>query len=350
VCSSDLNEYFRTYTEASGAWDIITDNGPVLTFNTYNDIFTLYSDPALPGQSEGDGKGLEGDYEFIIMKKTSDEVTLRGKKHGTTIMLRKMEDNKAWIDYFNQLATMDKFLFGATYPQQYLSMGDSTYTVSNGTKHIFSMLAPGGDPVFDTEYVSFLVTDYGIRLAQSLKKNKLSVQRFILNDTKSALIDAEGSSVTITAEKIGIYAEKTNSKYFAVKDELSGKFLEIFNKMADQFAAQYNGNRNLVSFGFTKKTTGFCFLLKAGSNEAAFTVPYSVDNDKITISTFDGNNMVTTDMDNNARLFYAAIPSIKEVLALIQGTYDLSSDERFSLNSIKYTKTGSPADYLIVRR
>jgi hypothetical protein len=55
-------------------------------------------------------------------------------------------------------------------------------------------------------------------------------------------------------------------------------------------------------------------------------------------------------MDNNASLFYAAVFSIKEILNTIQGTYDLTSEAPFVLNTIKYTKRGTETDYLIVKR
>ena len=55
----------NVYKEETSAFDIIADDGPVLTFNTYNSLFHYYSDPQ-PGL-EGEvnlGTGSGGDYEF----------------------------------------------------------------------------------------------------------------------------------------------------------------------------------------------------------------------------------------------------------------------------------------------
>ena len=42
------NKYTPVYTTEKSAFDVIGDNGPVLTFNTYNKVFHLFSDPKDP--------------------------------------------------------------------------------------------------------------------------------------------------------------------------------------------------------------------------------------------------------------------------------------------------------------
>ena len=44
-------------------YDIISDMGPVLTFNTYNAILHYFTEPK--GSSDVDG--MAGDYEFVFM-------------------------------------------------------------------------------------------------------------------------------------------------------------------------------------------------------------------------------------------------------------------------------------------
>ena len=72
----------------SSAWEVITDMGPVLTFNTYNNCFGRFTDPyddhiLTPGiYDDESGKGLQGDYEFVMVDvpEGGDHIMLKGKK------------------------------------------------------------------------------------------------------------------------------------------------------------------------------------------------------------------------------------------------------------------------------
>lgn len=342
------NQYTPVYTTETSVYDIVGDTGPVLTFDSYNKVFHLFSNPVDPNGGNV-GNGLKGDYEFIVLNISPDNViTLKGKKRGTTILMRPLAQGQDWKGYFDVLDKMDTTLFGALYPQLLLQISDNKYILSNGYTHIFNAKLDGGDPLDVGSNLPFIITDYGIRLGSPFIQNEDSTQQFALNEGKTALVDVKDASITITPEPISSFINKSSSKYYASQDDLKGAFLSTFNKMAIEFNTQYGGRRDLTAIGFRKDNDKFNFLLRAASNEAIFTIPYTFSSGKITINTFDGNNMASTDMDNNASLFYTAIPSIKEMLTLIQGTYDLSSDYPFSYNTIKYTKNNN--DYLVVKR
>ena len=67
-----------TLTESS-LYSVKADMGPTLNFDSYNSVLHYFSDPAL-SVGAGVGAGLEGDYEFIIVSHTDDEIILKGKK------------------------------------------------------------------------------------------------------------------------------------------------------------------------------------------------------------------------------------------------------------------------------
>ncbi|MFZ4726916.1 MAG: DUF4302 domain-containing protein, partial [Paludibacter sp.] len=69
----------------SSLYQLIADNGPVLTFNSYNNILHTFSNPQNPN-----GYGLEGDYEFMILKSSENELELKGKKRGVKIIMTKI--------------------------------------------------------------------------------------------------------------------------------------------------------------------------------------------------------------------------------------------------------------------
>ena len=59
----------------SSSYDVISDRGPVITFNTYNMIMHYLASPSMSNV-----EGEQGDYEFVITKTTQDSIYVKGKK------------------------------------------------------------------------------------------------------------------------------------------------------------------------------------------------------------------------------------------------------------------------------
>ena len=95
------------FKQERSLWDIVSDNGTVLSFNSYNSLFHIFSDPAditgpyQPTNPDQDDKpidetgfGHEGDYEFQIMSESDpNTVRLLGKKRNYNIYLRKLDES-----------------------------------------------------------------------------------------------------------------------------------------------------------------------------------------------------------------------------------------------------------------
>lgn len=78
--------------------------GPVLTFDTYNEIFHTFSDPNSSKSGLGDnGVGMGGDFEFLILKSTQDSVILKGKKTGNRIIMTPIPSETDWESYVEEL-------------------------------------------------------------------------------------------------------------------------------------------------------------------------------------------------------------------------------------------------------
>ena len=76
----------------SSSWQVITDMGPVLSFNTYNKCLGVFSDPTdIPATTskydDEKGKGYRGDYEFVMVDvpQGGDHILLKGKRNADSI-------------------------------------------------------------------------------------------------------------------------------------------------------------------------------------------------------------------------------------------------------------------------
>lgn len=89
-------------TTITSDYDVVDDEGPVLTFNTYNAFMHYFAEPA-----QDNVEGLQGDYEFRIMKVTTDTLYLKGKKWGNQMILTRIPENIAWKSYMQSLTAMN---------------------------------------------------------------------------------------------------------------------------------------------------------------------------------------------------------------------------------------------------
>ena len=124
----------NVYREATSMWQVITDDGPVLSFNTWNDNLHQFSQPEdIPfttgsGNNE-QGTGVGGDYEFIITSYSEDgkEIYLKGKKRGIYDRLLQLPDTTTLQSYVEDLEGFSNKIFvdGAPNPQYLMLNGDS---------------------------------------------------------------------------------------------------------------------------------------------------------------------------------------------------------------------------------
>lgn len=63
-------------------YKLVADDGPVLTFDTYNDAIHAFATP-----SPNYYQAYDGDFEFIIMEATPQKVTLKGKRSGNIMYM-----------------------------------------------------------------------------------------------------------------------------------------------------------------------------------------------------------------------------------------------------------------------
>jgi len=103
---NDLTTKNKLMTDSNSIWVVTYDYGPILSFNTFNNVLHAWSDP------EPDGDGLLGDYEFLILRAEPEQVILKGKKHSGYTILRPMPADMEEEEYFDACNAMFSKYFG----------------------------------------------------------------------------------------------------------------------------------------------------------------------------------------------------------------------------------------------
>lgn len=187
--SSTVTAYFELSEDLSEAveslYQLISDDGPVLSFDTYNMFLHFFSNPSMDMPD-----GFEGDYEFILMGISDDqnEIKLKGKKTGNGMILKRLTESPE--SYLAKVVAMEE---QAAAPAYSLTVGDQLMDCSlNG--NILAFQYSGSDDQIKSGRIAFCYTDTGILLYEALELNGVSVREFTYKDEQLVAI---GGSATI---------------------------------------------------------------------------------------------------------------------------------------------------------
>lgn len=84
--TSDINS-----DEIRSTFDIIPESGAVLTFNGYNKVIHMFSEPGADSGIGPADSGMQGDFEFVIIEATEEQIILKGKKSGNIMYMVPIE-------------------------------------------------------------------------------------------------------------------------------------------------------------------------------------------------------------------------------------------------------------------
>ncbi len=326
-----VNKYVPVFKPETGYWQVINDMGPVLSFDSYNNAFHIFADPIDPATGVADGKGLEGDYEFLIGKQTQDEIILKGKKHGGRSLLKRLAEGQDWKGYFDILGEMNNTLFGGYADSKLKLMIDNELnsTLSNGSAHVFTVVPKGGTEIDNGYTLPFIVTDYGLRLATPMESGEKEIQTFRLSDDKNKLIstDAGVNAEIIAQGGADVFSNIINARKYMI-------FNTAENMMSSSVKAEYDkintaltaAGRRLEYIGFTNhRDWGVSLAMmsssRTGSRVEGF-IGYTltqINEEEVTLK-FNG---FTGKFDLGGQTYYN-LYTAKGLVELLEGDYTLS--------------------------
>ena len=143
-------------------YKLTTDDGPILSFDSYNRVIHHFSTPSGTGTNaigqSGHYQGLGGDFEFMVLKATRDTVLLQGKRGGVEMLMLPLdkEPSEAITNIINTGRDM--------YVSSFVSEEEMMKVELDLDKRYFSMYINEGDDDVLIAEVPFLFTENGIRL------------------------------------------------------------------------------------------------------------------------------------------------------------------------------------------
>jgi hypothetical protein len=121
------SEIAETDTIYHSSYDIISNQGPVLTFDTFNPVMHFFGSP-----SSSSLDGFQGDYEFVIMSASADSVVLKGKKWKNKMVMTPMPEKTEWKSYLDSIITIQS---ENSFPEYVCTIGGKETKLSFSENH-----------------------------------------------------------------------------------------------------------------------------------------------------------------------------------------------------------------------
>lgn len=351
---SGKNDYVNdgAFTSEVSLWEIVSDYGPVLTFNTYNTVFHEFSSP----QSDGTGHG--GDYEFIILSAEDNTAKLRGKKTGIEIIMTHLDTNTDDAAYFNEV---DNAWAQFTSKNPYIIM-----TSASGLKYICQLhyymywyfYPETGNEIDNLEHMNAIITANTLRFMEPLdfmteyEPDQVAAQNFELQPDGSYLCVEDGKT-RITAPNLAYVFMQFNTTRDMPEDGMTGDFATVYQEIKSQTASNSNFRQlKFLQLKFNKTVVAedgseryrYDFYFETNRRKGSIRIYIDKVDDNTVKFAFDPTESDVFDT-NNAKNFYNNFSSVQDFIGLLtQGEYKITSESVLNPNPMVLTSSTNPSN------
>ena len=314
----------KILTDTASTWAVKSDYGPILTFDTYNDVFHAFSDP------KEDGAGHLGDYEFLILKATPELVILKGKKHSAYTIMRPMK-NTDLPAYFAACEKMQTNLFGNNNIVT-LTQGNEKMYLYKGADGQFQSAAYGSPLVAEAAtYHPVCTTEDGIIVSTGFGED-VHDHIFIYDSIKGELTSEGGAVMNAGNLNVLFGAYFTDNALGWSVDPVGQASVDSLLAAVNVAMNNTSAKMKVMGYGYKQSLNMFeggyfmlvNFTYKQGKKnqekKLVWTIDLTQDENGITVA-----NAVP--YDKNTETFLDQIPAAQAVADLMVGSFSATSLE-----------------------
>lgn len=286
------------FKQETSVWKMIADNGPVLSFNSYNSVFHIFSDPANisgpnapvgdDGQSDVDetGFGHEGDYEFQFMSVSDDgqSVRLLGKKRMYSIYMHRLAPDTDPEQYLNEVSNVAKTRFSSKFNEMEMVDADGNhFRLYNLYTAIPSIYPIEGDEVMQTVSGNGIITLQGFRFMAPLEVARADGSTIELNELYFNEAGAlSGENVTDVRSISPLQNVMRNDMTWKIDPEsLSGKVKSLYDAANAEIVSKMSAKDKLgdidLTYGIVSGKSVAQFVTRIGSRICRNYIDYAVE-------------------------------------------------------------------------
>ena len=321
-------------TVVESLYSLTGDDGPVLRFDTYNELIHYFAEPKNPDGIGPADSGMQGDYEFVIIDAKPDRVELRGKKTGNKIIMEPIVADQKWATLMEPIIEMGNTL--KRYSQFEYAVGDFTATVSQSYRRLTFVAGQGDDE--SEQLVPYRVTAQGMELFEPLTLGGITVDNFkFVEDGESSYLVNEKTGATLRPLATPLSLHLRNGTWYFAYSKTEGIAKIVFDLMKKKmdpagvilgqiFLSDYSGQFSLY---YRAKLPGEDFEL------GLFTlIDELLADDQIRIE--------PTYRALGTGLEYFSKFDFKYLFNILDGTYKLTADDLMNPTEIRLEMVDNP--------
>lgn len=338
------------YGSATSLWEVVTDNGPVLSFNSFNKYFHLFADPEdIPSMSEEEtdetGYGHEGDYEFDLMKYSNDTLYISGKKYGIDMIMTRVDANVDDEVYMNEVVAMADSFFHAKIPYVYINLpNDTRWIVKNGASSILKMFREGADEISTAEEHNVIITHDGLSFMEPITLDGYTIKNFI-RQADGSLLCRDDNQTTMTADHLSTVFTTTTLKWRMDADKVGGSYADLMTSFAQELNT-YNKSKFIFS-QIDYLPANSCFEMIFNVKKGATTYKPTFYMQIVPVNETQVRFEIQEEGNAAAKLYCQKCPSLDAMVKAIgSATFEIQPNSLLAPVNLKLVETGKSADYL----
>ena len=345
------------YTEHTSHYEMLAEEGPVLSFNTWNDILTVFEDPVSPTSAPGslvkDGVGMNGDHNLVLKSFNDDEIVFRGERHSA--LVRFVPCDRSFEEYIAAVNEFKNSITSNTMNNFIVTNGTDTMYFAGLNKGLFGYYDRLNDPL-KRKTLSCVFTPNGFLLNRVDSLGAQTFQEFTMAEDKQKLLSEDGETKVVSMWQDYIITNTTLWKFDT--SVFSAEQTSLFEQINEEIK-KHNANWSLESIGMGKSTGGgavnglvFTFYTNAAKTRTN-TVGLAITKKK----TGDAEIQIIADasdkIDNNMKSVCKKATNLEALArsfaATLNGTYSVTPDNYFIPTGGTYTAVNGGTTFVLAK-
>lgn len=343
------------YTEHTSSYEMLAEEGPVLSFNTWNDILTVFEDPVDPSSAPStlanDGEGMNGDHNLVLKSFEDDEILFRGERHSAEV--RFIPCDRTFEEYIEAVNEFKSNYATSALSNYYVTNGTDTMYFSGLNKGVFRYIERLNDPLI-RKTLSCVFSPDGFRLNHVDSLGSNTFQEFKLTEDKTRLLSEDGQTQVIAMWLDYIINNNTVWKFDT--SVFSAEQTSLFDQINEEIK-KYNTAWSLESIGMGKSTGGnavnglvFTFYTNAAKSRTN-TTGLALTKKKVGASEIqiisDASDKIDTNMTTVCKKATNLESLARSFAATLNGIYTVTPDSYFLPKGGTFTATNGGTTFVL---
>lgn len=328
------SELYNGTDATEGLYSVKQSAGVVLSFDTYNEIFHLFSDPSDPLGVGGSGYGLEGDYDFLILEASADKVVLKGKKTGGIATMTPMKGD--WAGY---ITSVQEAKAAMSFSKYRLDINGTSLDVAISFRTL-TFIYTVGEESHEVK-AAYIQTPTGYKFYEPVEVNGVTLTGFTF-DTAAGLFKADNqSNVTLVPIVPPLNEQLVASRWYFAYSAISAP-LQPYFAMAAQGSAGEGEDILYLYMGPSESDGTYSFGFRSGKYLGYLTYNYElIGEDEIALQFAMAGDNNGIYYHNNCNYNYP----LSAIGYSTPKTYKLETDNVKEPTWIKLTNTADETKY-----